>query len=199
MPSSNGSGSSNGIVRIGIIGQVGEWKGHDDFLEAARGLKERNLPFACSIYGRGEAGYVESLKAKIKLYELAQQVSWAGFINDPKEIFKRTDICVVPSRGNDPCPTVAIEAAHFGVPIVATRRGGLPELVQDGKTGYLVDAERPEQITEKLKLLIEDGELRRRMAEAARLHGLQNLTRDRMINEMEALLAHQTERESTAE
>lgn len=187
-PRTNGGSTSNGVIRIGIVGQVGEWKGHDDFVEAARSLKACNLPFACSIFGRGEEDYVESLKAKISRYDLQQQITWAGFVHDPGEIFRRTDICVVPSRSNDPCPTVAIEAAHFGVPVVASRRGGLPELVRDGKTGYLVDAERPEQLTEKLKLLIEDEKLRRRMATAARLHGLQHLTRERMVREMEAIL-----------
>lgn len=177
--------STNGTVRIGIVGQVGEWKGHDDFLEALRELKESHSSFSGVIFGHGDTGYIQSLKAKIHDYDLGKEIHWGGFVKNPGEIFKSTDICVVPSRSEDPCPTVAIEAAHFGVPVIATRRGGLPELVLDGTTGYLVDANHPEQITAKLKLLIEDTGLRRRMAEAARRHASHHLTRERMVQEME--------------
>src|SRR5437763_1652709 len=99
---------TNGAVKIGIVGQVGEWKGHDDFVEALRELKQSNLSFCGVIFGSGDAQYIELLKKKIASYNLTQQVHWAGFVRDTKEIFAATDICVVPSRSQDPCPTVAI-------------------------------------------------------------------------------------------
>lgn len=82
---------------------------------------------------------------------------------------------------------VAAEAAHFGVPVVATRRGGLPEIVQDGQTGYLVDAESPHQLASKLRALIEDKALRQRMGDAARQHALQEFTQARMAEQVEAI------------
>jgi glycosyltransferase involved in cell wall biosynthesis len=189
--STNAAGSSNGqpaLVQIGIVGQVVEWKGHDDFVESLQGLKQAELPFSATIFGEGPGEYIAALKRKIDEYQLTQQVRWAGFVKSPGEIFKDMDICVVPSRSQDPCPTVAIETAHFGIPVVATRRGGLPEIVQDGRTGYLVDAQAPEQLAEKLKLLITDADLRRRMAREAKSYGSEYLTRERMATEMEAVL-----------
>jgi glycosyltransferase involved in cell wall biosynthesis len=168
------------------VGQVGEWKGHDDFVESLKKLKSARLPFSAVIYGEGAGEYVASLKRKIEEYQLTEQVRWAGFVKSPGEIFSNMDICVVPSRSQDPCPTVAIETAHFGIPIVATRRGGLPEIVQDGKTGYLVDAESPEQLADKLMLLIQNGELRERMSREAKSYGAEYLTRERMAEQMEA-------------
>jgi glycosyltransferase involved in cell wall biosynthesis len=182
-------GQTTGAVKIGIVGQVGEWKGHDDFVEALAGLRKDAFSFHGVIYGNGDASYIKSLKEKIDDYKLSEHVEWAGFVNDAKRIFSATDICIVPSRSQDPCPTVAIEAAHFGVPLIATRQGGLPELVLDGETGYLVDARSPEQITEKLRLLIQDSALRRRMSRAARVYGLRHLTRERMVREMETIFA----------
>lgn len=184
---------ANGTVKIGIVGQIGEWKGHNDFIEALKGLKQAELSFAGVIYGNGDPQYIASLKDKIADYNLAGHVHWAGFVKNTSEIFAATDICVVPSRSQDPCPTVAIEAAHCGVPLIATRRGGLPELVRDGETGYLVDAGAPDQITEKLKLLIEDAGLRRRMAQTAKLHGQRHLTQERMVQEMETIFEHMLE------
>jgi glycosyltransferase involved in cell wall biosynthesis len=187
----NTPASSNGkaaTVKIGIVGQVVEWKGHDDFVESLQGLKKAELPFSATIFGEGPDEYIAALKKKIDGYQLTGQVRWAGFVKSPREIFSNMDICVVPSRSQDPCPTVAIETAHFGIPVVATRRGGLPEIVQDGKTGYLVDAESPEQLVEKLKLLIENADLRQRMAREAKSYGSEHLTRERMAKQMEAAL-----------
>jgi glycosyltransferase involved in cell wall biosynthesis len=181
---------TNGEVRIGIVGQIGDWKGHDDFLEALKGLTKYNLNFAGVIIGRGDADYIASLKDKIAKSDLAGKIQWAGFVKNPRDIFAATDICVVPSRSQDPCPTVAIEAAHYGIPLIATRQGGLPELVCDGETGYLVDAASPDQITEKLRLLIEDASLRDRMSQAARLHSQKHLTRDRMVEQIETVFKH---------
>ncbi|HEY0406223.1 MAG TPA: glycosyltransferase family 4 protein, partial [Pyrinomonadaceae bacterium] len=175
-------------VRVGIVGQIGEWKGHDDFIESLKGLKQARLSFSAVIFGEGQTEYVAALKRKIESYELTEQVRWAGFVKSPALIFGSMDICVVPSRSQDPCPTVAIETTHFGIPIVATRRGGLPEIVQDGLTGYLVDAESPSQLADKLKLLIQDADLRRRMSRAAKEHGSEHLTSERMAEQMEATL-----------
>ncbi len=183
--SSNGKPSP---VQIGIVGQVAEWKGHDDFVESLRGLKTANLSFSALIFGEGGGDYVAALKRKIENYQLTDEVRWAGFVKSPREIFPRMDICVVPSRSQDPCPTVAIETAHFGIPVIATRRGGLPEIVQDGETGYLVDAESPVQLAEKLKLLIEDAQLRKQMSRRAKSYSTEHLTRERMAAQMEAAL-----------
>lgn len=189
--SHNGSDPPSGDaapVRIGIVGQIGEWKGHDDFVEALKGLKAAGLPFSAVIFGAGAAEYITALKEKIAHYQLTVQVRWAGFVKNPGEIFPQMDICVVPSRSQDPCPTVAIETAHFGVPVVATRRGGLPELVRDGETGYLVEAAAPAELAAKLKLLIQHTALRRQMAAAAKAYGAAHLTGERMAAQMEATL-----------
>lgn len=186
--STNGANGNGATVRVGIVGQIGEWKGHDDFVESLKGLKQAQLPFSAVIVGEGQPEYVAALKRKIEAYQLTEQVRWAGFVRSAAEIFQSMDICVVPSRSQDPCPTVAIETAHFGVPVIATRRGGLPEIVQDGLTGYLVDAESPDQLALKLKLLIENTELRQQMARAAKSYGSEHLSGERMAEQMESVL-----------
>jgi len=175
------------IVKISIVGQIGQWKGHDDLIEALYHIKSWGLPFVCIIFGRGEDSYIQALKQKLDNYSLTQQIHWAGFVKNPSHIFSQIDICVVPSLNHDPCPTVAIEAAYFGIPVIATRRGGLPEIVQDGETGYLVDAESPMQIAEKLKLLIEDTDLRDKMGQTAHSYALQHFSQERMVQEMESI------------
>jgi glycosyltransferase involved in cell wall biosynthesis len=173
-------------IVIGIVGQVGLWKGHDDLVDALQILKRDNHPFVCKIYGKGDPDYEECLKEKIARFSLASDVQWAGFV-DRKTIYKSIDICVVPSRSQDPCPTVALEASHFGLPVIATRNGGLPEIVRDGETGYLVDPLAPNQIAQRIQLLIQNPDLRISMGRAARRRALGHFTRERMVDEMEAL------------
>lgn len=182
----NCKNSEGSVVRIGIVGQISQWKGHDDFIEALKELKRAGVQFSAAMFGAGADEYVAALTRKIELYKLSEQVQLAGFVNNQAAIFRSLDICVVPSRSQDPCPTVAIEAAHFGVPVIATKCGGLPELVLDGKTGYLIDAESPLQLAEKIKLLIEDVGLRRRMSESAKEFAARQLTGERMAEQMEA-------------
>ncbi len=176
-------------IAIGIIGQVGQWKGHDDLIEALRELRAEGLSFSCTIYGAGKPEYLSALKERIERFGLATNVRHAGFVNNPREMYGAIDICVVPSRFEEPFGMVAAEAAHFGVPVVATRRGGLPEIVQDGLTGYLVEAEAPRQLAEKLRLLIEDAALRRKMGVAAREYASAQFTLNRMAEQMEAIFA----------
>lgn len=180
---------SAGAVALGIIGQIGEWKGHDDLIEALRELRAAGLSFSCTIYGSGRTEYVNALNERIERYELAASVHHAGFVDNPRDIYEAIDICVVPSRFQEPFGLVAAEAACFGVPVVATRRGGLPEIVQDGSTGYLVEAEAPRQLAEKLRLLIEDAALRRKMGTAARQYAAGQFTLDRMAQQVEAVVA----------
>jgi len=65
---------------------------------------------------------------------------------------------------------------QFGIPIIATREGAMPEIIDDKITGFLVDKNQPEQIAEKIKILFNDEELRRKMGEAGRKKFLEKYT-----------------------
>ena len=74
---------------------------------------------------------------------------------------------VVPSVWPEPCPTVALEAMGWARPLVASRTGGLPDLVADGETGLLVPPGDPEALAGALRQLLEDDGRRDAMARAA--------------------------------
>jgi glycosyltransferase involved in cell wall biosynthesis len=80
----------------------------------------------------------------------------------------RASLGVIPSVFPDPCPTVAIEAMAAGVPVVASRIGGLPDLVVDGETGLLVGAADVTELSSALRRMCDEPVERARMAEAAR-------------------------------
>lgn len=179
-------------VRIGIVGQIGEWKGHDDLLEALKILKDWNMAFVCKIFGEGEPAYLQTLHQRSRQYGLDSNIRWLGYVKDKHEIFKEIDICVIPSRCHEGFAITAVEAAVFGVPVAATRMGALTEVVRNEETGYLIRPDSPLDLAQKLKGLIENPSLRKNMGERAYLYAKEHFSRERMSEGIETILSNLT-------
>jgi len=83
------------------------------------------------------------------------------------DLYKTSDIFVLPTRG-DCYPLVCMEALASGLPLVATRVGGIPDMVQEGKTGHLVDVDDADALGDALQALVENPAQRRAMGQAGR-------------------------------
>lgn len=182
---------------IGIVGQIGPWKGHDDLVDALRILRDRGLNFRCRVIGRGDAQYIAALKEKVHRYGISDRIIWDGYVRDTRSLYSEMDICAVPSRFDEPFGLVAVEAALHGIAVVAARRGGLPEIVVDGETGLLVDAQRHDQLADRLESLLRDSSLRTRLGAAARVRARERFSATRMVDTMEALCSRVAEGNST--
>jgi glycosyltransferase involved in cell wall biosynthesis len=97
-------------------------------------------------------------------------------------LYASADLLVVPSRW-EAFGLVALEGMRAGLPVVASRVGGLPEIVQDGVTGRLVDAEDPQQLAEAMVSM--DAALRREMGERGRRRFLESFQIERVVEELE--------------
>lgn len=131
-------------------------------------------------------GYIYLRRAFIRLLEMDQDVElWctgdppAGFPDLPgvhytgwysqdtlSEFYSQVDICVIPSIWQEPFGLVALEAMSSGKPVVVTRVGGLQNLVEHGKTGFIVPPRSADQLADVLRELIRNPELRREMGRA---------------------------------
>ncbi|MCX8090757.1 MAG: glycosyltransferase family 4 protein [Verrucomicrobiae bacterium] len=178
---------AEGPVRVGIVGQIAPHKGHDCLVEAMRLLARRGLRPLVQVFGAGADGYVQALSEQIRRAGLASQWSWPGYEPDLRRIYGSMDICVVPSCFEEPFGMVAAEAGAFGLPVVASRVGGLPEIVEDGVTGWLVEARSPGQLADKIEWLIRHPEQARAMGTAGRERVFARFTVERMTEEFEAL------------
>jgi glycosyltransferase involved in cell wall biosynthesis len=156
------------VLLLGIAGQIGAWKGHDDLIEAVALAARAGERVGLRIFGAGDAVYVESLKRRIADLNIADLVEWCGFRQDQHEIFAGIDVCVMPSRFAEPFGLSAIEAGGHGRPVICTARGGLVEVVRDGVTGLVVAPERPDQLAAAIVRLARDRDLARAMGAAAR-------------------------------
>jgi glycosyltransferase involved in cell wall biosynthesis len=177
--------------RIGIVGQVGAWKGHDDLLIAFNLVHRRFPNCELHVFGKGDPGYRGQLELMCGELGISKSVNWHEFVPDRRAIYSNLDLCVVPSRSQDPLPTAAIEAGFSGLPVIATRQGGLPEIIQHEVNGLLVEAERPAEIADALCRLLEDRELRQRLARNARLSAAARFGRERFARDFRVILAAQ--------
>jgi glycosyltransferase involved in cell wall biosynthesis len=85
-------------------------------------------------------------------------IHYPGFVvgEEKKKLLQSADALVVPSLFQDPSPLVILEAQHYGLPVIASRVGGIPELVSDGETGILVDPQDSVQLHRAIERLIQD-------------------------------------------
>ena len=181
--------AATGLIRLGIVGQVGPHKGHDDLLEAFSRLRSGGARVELHVFGSGAESYERHLKQRAASLGVNDFITWHGFVADRQFIYDQIDICVVPSRFAEPFGLSALEPGFFGLPVVTTRRGGLPEIVEDGESGFLVDAERPDQLAARLDVLVGDANLRSRMGAKGRERAAQHFSRSRFMHDFTTLLS----------
>jgi glycosyltransferase involved in cell wall biosynthesis len=175
------------LIRIGIAGQIAPNKGHDWLIAAVRILKSNGIAFNVNVFGDGDSTYISSLRQKVQGSELTEVWHWRGYERNKAKIFNEIDICVVPSCFGDPFPTIAMEAGAYGLPVIASRIGGLPEIVEHGVTGWLVEPNSTEQLAERIRNLIENPRQAAEMGAAGRQRVFENFTVEKMMSSFEKL------------
>jgi len=172
-----------------MVSRLTPWKGHMTLLEALAGLAERWPRLKLVVVGEvafWEAGYEQQLTQRAAELGLAEQVIWTGFRSDVPELLRLCDIFVLPSV-REPFGRVIIEAMATGRPVVATKSGGVPEVVVDGQTGLLVPPEDAQSLASAIETLLGDSQRARQMgAEGlARAHKL--FSTDRVAQQVQEL------------
>lgn len=175
-------------VRLGVAGQVAPWKGQQHLLEAFALVGKKYPGTELHLFGDGVPSFVAELKQRADALGMGRQLSWHGFVKDRAEIYSQMDICVVPSPVTEALPTVAIEAAFFGLPVIASRIGGLPEIVEHGRTGFLFEPGNVDELTARLDELIGSAEQRGVMGKAARQHARTHFGLSRFVSDFEKLI-----------
>jgi glycosyltransferase involved in cell wall biosynthesis len=160
---------TNGNCRLLFLSNMYVAKGVYDLLNACKLLSKRGLDFECHFVGAWSEISEEQLKGKIAQEGLSEVIFIHGakLGADKYRYYQNTEVFVFPSH-NECFPLVNLEAMQFSLPIVTTNVGGIPEMVKDGETGFLVPPQDVEVLAEKLQLLILNPDMRRKMGEAGR-------------------------------
>jgi glycosyltransferase involved in cell wall biosynthesis len=128
----------------------------------------------------GEGELRSALERQIKDYHLEKHVLLAGFRPDVLSLHKAFDIFVM-SSVTEGLGTSLLDAMAAGKPIVATRAGGIPEVVADGETGLIVAPRDHEALAEAIIRLLKDDDLRRGMGDAGRARARALFGAERMV------------------
>ena len=176
----------NDLKVILFVGRLERLKGLDTLLEALSMIDQEkiNLLVVGGLYNISE---VTRLKKLCNEFNLLEKVHFIGSINrtDLKYYYNSSDICVLPSY-YESFGLSALEAAACGVPVVASKKGGLSSIVIDKKTGYLLQWRCPGPFVEKLEILLQSKDLRKSMGKNARQHA-EKLNWDESINSLKHL------------
>lgn len=140
-------------------------KGITDLLEAVRLVREQNAN--AHLVLAGEGSYRDQFTALGEKLGLVGHVTWTGVVSDPfaEGAYDAADVVCQVSRWQEAFGQTIAEAMACRKPVIGTRVGGIPELIHDGKSGYVVEAGDPQAIAEKINLLLDDADLRARMGE----------------------------------
>jgi glycosyltransferase involved in cell wall biosynthesis len=173
-------------LTIGHVGSLHPSKGWRVVAASARVLHARGVPVRLRIAGGGSP--TEEAAAAACCSEIGRGSTFHGLVeNAAVRVMPLLDVLVLASSHHEGMPMAILEALSQSVPVIATRIGGIPEIVRDGQEGFLVDAPDPGIISEKLLLIAEDRDLLRSLGQAARRRYLENYQTERMTQAYERL------------
>ena len=154
---------------IAVVGRLVRTKGLEYFLEAASNLATRFPAARFLVVGEAnvEPPYRDELEARAKDLNLEGRIIFTGQRSDVQQIMREIDISVLPSL-TESFSNSLLESMANGLPVVATKVGGNPEVVTDGETGILVPAADSAALTRGITQLLESPELAQRLGAAAR-------------------------------
>lgn len=171
------TGTSPETPRIAIIAQLIERKGHRILFEAIPGILEHHPDAVFLVFGKGPLE--ESLKKRVAAEPWSGQLRFMGFRTDLDRLLPSLDLVVHPAF-MEGMGVSLLQASACGVPIVASKAGGIPEVVDDGVNGFLVEPGNPSDLANRVNELLGDPRLRQQMAQAGRDIALERFSIRRM-------------------
>ena len=190
-PDQDGRAESRRYLGIGderfVVGWIGRMTGvkrTDDVLAAFKQLRDDGVDAVLCLVGDGP----DRAQLEQRAHELGvvRDTLFLGYQEDVAPFYAAFDALVLPS-GNEGTPVSAIEALAAGRPVVATRVGGVPDVVREGEDGFLVEAGATEELAQRLAQLARDPELRERMGEQGRARVLPRYAVDRLVDDIDQL------------
>jgi glycosyltransferase involved in cell wall biosynthesis len=151
---------SNGIVKIGAVSRLSEEKGIQYLVQSVPLIPKQFSNFKIYIAGDGECR--EQLERMVESLKVQSHVKFLGHLTNVQAFLQQIDLFVQPSR-SESLGVAVMEAMSMGLPVVATRVGGIPEIVADNVTGLLVPSQDPEALAKAISDLCRDAETRKKM------------------------------------
>jgi glycosyltransferase involved in cell wall biosynthesis len=169
---------------VGWIGRMTGVKRTDDVLVAFKRLRDSGVDACLCMVGDGPDR--DQLERRAHELGIVRDTLFLGYQEDVAPFYAAFDALVLPS-GNEGTPVSAIEALAAGRPVVATRVGGVPDVVREGEDGFLVEPGATDELADRLVQLARDPELRERMGRQGRERVLPRYAVDRLVDDVDRL------------
>jgi glycosyltransferase involved in cell wall biosynthesis len=183
---------------LGIVGQITPWKGHDTVIMAMPRVLETFPDAQLLIVGEprfvdpstryDNRAYAARLEAMVQDLGLSNAVRFLGHRDDVPVIMRALDLLLLPSSV-EPLARVALEAMVLGTPVLATVVGGLPEVIEEGSTGFLAPPGDVAAWTRRILELVEDRARLAEIAEQANRAIVGRISSERYVEQMSSLYA----------
>lgn len=157
--------SKSGLIKIGTLSRLHPVKGIDRLLQACAVLKSRSIAFSLLIGGEGR--HRVELQALAERLGISGDCQFVGQVSDQRAFLDELDIFVAPSR-QEAFGIHVCEAMERALPIAGAMVGGIPELVEDGRTGLLFDADHATALADSLERMLADQDFCRRAGQLGR-------------------------------
>jgi len=169
---------------VGWIGRMTAVKRTDDVLVAFKRLRDGGVDACLCMVGDGP----DRAQLERRAHELGivRETLFLGYQEDVAPFYAAFDALALPSS-NEGTPVSAIEALAAGRPVVATRVGGVPDVVEEGEDGFLVDPGATDELADRLAQLARDPALRERMGKAGRARVLPRYAVERLVDDVDRL------------
>jgi glycosyltransferase involved in cell wall biosynthesis len=177
---------------VGMVGRLDWWKGHEYFLRAMATLAKEHPRVRGLIVGEADQArrnrdYAANLKDLCSSLCLERHVFFAGYRDDVPDVMAELDALVLASTEPEPFGRVIIEGMAAGKPVIATNAGGVPEIIEDRRTGLLVPAKSVEALTVAMAELIENPAFCAALGRAGRQSALERFSADQQMRQIEAV------------
>ena len=184
-------GAGPGQPLVVSVGRLHTQKGHDTLIDAAGILARRRPEVRVVIVGDGPSH--DSLARRVQHLGLEKVVALVGSRPSGADVLAVADVVALASRWEG-WPLVVAEAIQLGRPVVATAVGGIPEMVEDGVSGWLVPPGSPDALAGSLEAALADPGMAMRRAEAARTHFDERYDPENLVEGIESVYRDVLER-----
>lgn len=150
-------GSLKKPTRFGYIGRLNQAKGVETLLKQFIRINPSHATL--HLAGNGEMSYVSFLRRRYA----APNIFFLGFMY-PDDFYEQIDLLIVPSLWEEPLGMVVFEAFAHGIPVIGSNRGGITEMIDDGKTGFLFEPTEPDALARIINYVLENRSIYREMS-----------------------------------
>ena len=175
---------------VGYAGRIIENKGIFDLLDAVRVIHNKIDEVRLVICGDGKSADIEQMNQYIKQHQMEEYVQYMGFQKDMNRWYRSIHCLVAPSKVQEAFGLVLCEAMYCKVPVITSTSGAQAEIIENGKSGILIDTVNSESIIEAIQGLMENDGIRKSIIEHGYTRVKSTFTIDKMVDSIDKIVCN---------